>query len=109
MEMKLLNGSIDLKCLSFYFKEIASFVVTGVCQQNPKNPHIWKPVRQCETEERSVKSSFKQAKLDVCDRRRDDWSTIMEIRVNGAQTDLPAADAQYHAKSNRCITWTVGP
>ena len=36
LEMKLLNGSIDLKCLSFYFKDIASFVVIGVCHQNRK-------------------------------------------------------------------------
>ncbi len=64
--------------------------------KDPKNPQIWVHVCQCETEKRPGHPTFKQVILDICDERQDDWSRMVEVRVNGAQIDLPSADAQYH-------------
>ena len=56
------------------------------------------PVSKCETEKRPGQPTFKQVILDICDECQDDWSRVVEIKVNAAPNDLPAADAQYHTK-----------
>ena len=55
-------------------------------------------VIKCETKDRPGLLSFKDVLLDVCEQRNDKWGREVEIRINGAHSDLPAADAQYHKK-----------
>ena len=53
------------------------------------------PVSQCETEKRPDQPTFNQVIIDICEERQDDWSRMVEARVNGAQIYLPFSDAQY--------------
>ena len=78
------------------FKRDCLFCGERYDPKDPKNPQIWVPVNQCVIENRPGQPSFKQVILDICDERQDDWSRMVAVRVNGAQTDLTAADAQYH-------------
>ncbi len=34
--------------------------------------------------------------LNVCDLRNDEWASRVKIRIQGAVSDLHAADARYH-------------
>jgi len=34
--------------------------------------------------------------MDICDCRDDDWASIVSLRIQGAISDLHAADARYH-------------
>ena len=43
-----------------------------------------------------MNKTFKEAILDVCDQRNDELAHQVYIRVQGAVSDLHAADAQYH-------------
>ena len=63
-----------------------------------RHPARWERVIQCETSDRPGHTPFKDVLLDVCEQRNDDWGRAVEIRIKGALTDLPAADAQYHKK-----------
>ena len=95
------DGKSDIRiCRSnvpnFQFK-LHCLMCGEVClPKDPKNPGKWKMVRKCETHERPGASSFKKSLLDICDQRGDEWGRQVEIRIKGALTDLPAADAQYH-------------
>ncbi len=80
----------------FVFKRDCLFCGEIGVPKDPKNPGRWVPVSQCETETIPGQPSFKQVILNICDARREDWSRKVEIRVNGAHTELPTADAQYH-------------
>lgn len=66
--------------------------------KDPKNPSRWNRVIKCETTDRPGLPPFKDVLLDACEQRNDDWGRKVEIRIKGALTDLPAADAQYHKK-----------
>ena len=74
----------------FVFKQDCLFCGETCVPKNLKNPGRWVPVSQCETETRPSQPRFKQVILDICDDHRDDLSREVEVRVNGAQTDLPA-------------------
>ena len=66
-----------------------------------KTPDIiirWQRVIQCEIRERPGRTPFKDVLLDICDQRNDDLVRLVEIRIKGAHTDLPTADAQYHER-----------
>lgn len=80
----------------FVFKRDCLFCGEICVPKDPKNSHQWVPVSQCETEARPGQDTFKHAILDMCDARQDDWSRMVEVRINGAQIDLPAADRRYH-------------
>ena len=51
----------------------------------------WRRVTQCRTAR-----NFKQNILQVCDSRGDSLADSVGVRVNGALSDLHAADGQYH-------------
>ena len=53
---------------------------------------------QCQTSDRPGQIPFKDVILDICDQHNDEWARQVEVRVKGAVSDLPAADAQYHKK-----------
>ena len=83
---------------TFDFKKHC-FICGDECHpKDPKHPDRWERVVQCETSDRPGITSFKDVLLDVCEQRHDDWGRKVEIRIKGALTDLPAAEAQYHKK-----------
>ena len=62
----------------------------------PRHPYRWRRVVQCRTANRGEDKTFKQGILDVCDQRNDEQAHQVRLRVQGAVSDLHAADAQYH-------------
>ena len=63
---------------------------------DPKNPSRWRKAILCRTADRPGRHSFKEAILDVCLSRKDEWGKEVEVRLAGAVSDLHAADARYH-------------
>ena len=62
-----------------------------------RNPQRWKKLIQCRTADRGKdRMPFKQSILLVCDQRNDLQADDIRLRVQGAVSDLHAADAQYH-------------
>ena len=51
---------------------------------------------QCRTANRGEDNTFKQGILDVCDQQNDEQAQQVRLRVQGAVSNLHAADAQYH-------------
>ena len=43
-----------------------------------------------------IKKTSKEVILNACDLRNDDWAQKVRLRIEGAVSDLHAADAQYH-------------
>jgi hypothetical protein len=64
---------------------------------DPKHPERWRKVRLCQTADRGFHSTFKEVILDACAQRNDDWAKQVEVRLQGAISDLHAADGRYHA------------
>ena len=82
------SGSTD-----FNFKEHCLFC-GEICVPLPsssRHPDRWRKVIQCRTAD-----DFKQKILRTCDVRNDCQAEEVRVRVNGAVSDLHAADGQYH-------------
>lgn len=82
----------------FKFKEHC-LICGEQCSSEPdsKNPERWRRVVQCRTADRGYnQDSLKDVILKACDARNDEWAQQVRIRVEGAVSDLHAADAQYH-------------
>ena len=73
-------------------------MVAHVFLKTLNTPDRWERVIQCETSDRPGRVPFKDVLLDMCEQRNDELERSIEIRLKGALTDLPAADAQYHKK-----------
>ena len=66
-------------------------------QLDSKNPSRWRRVVQCRTADCGPgQKAFKEAILETCDQRGDEWAHQVRLRIQGAVSDLHAADAQYH-------------
>lgn len=66
-------------------------------ERDAKNPARWKPAYLCrEIEPKKDNKSLKQSLLDICDCRDDEWASTVRLRIQGAISDLHAADARYH-------------
>ena len=92
----------------FKFKEHC-LICGEHCSSEPdsKNPERWRRVVQCRTADRGHnQDSLKDVILKACDMRNDDWAQQVRIRVEGAVSDLHAADAQYHKD---CMSTFRGP
>lgn len=83
---------------SFQFNKHCLICGEECVPKDPKHPDRWDRVIQCETCDRPGRTPFKNVLLDICDQRNDDLGRQVEIRIKGALTDLPAADAQYHKR-----------
>lgn len=71
-------------------------------EKDKKHPDGWRRAVLCRTEYASPgKKSFKESILKVCDQRKDNVAEQVRSRVEGALSDLPAADARYHVD---CMT-----
>ena len=80
---------------------------TCLTEVDPKNRKRWRRVVQCATADRGPnQDSFKKVMLDACDVRDDEWGHQVRIRVEGAVSDLQAADGQYHKD---CMSLFRGP
>ena len=84
----------------FIFKEHCIF-----CGQdcpltpNPRHPERWDKASLCRTSDRGdTEKTFKEAILNVCKLRNDQWGYEIELRLSGATADLHAADGRYHRK-----------
>ena len=81
----------------FSFKEQCVFCGDlCIMDFDPKHPSRWRRVVLCRTADRSGKETFKQVILNVCDLRNDEWASRVKIRIQGAVSDLHAANARYH-------------
>lgn len=61
------------------------------------NPNRWQKVKLCKTADHEIeKNTFKETIIDVCNKRGDTWGEDVRICVEGALSDLHAADARYH-------------
>ena len=85
----------------------ACFICTKDCpveNPDPKNPSRWEKNRGilCQTADRGKsndgrpRKSFKEVLLHCCDERSDFLGEEVRIRLQGAVSDLHAADARYH-------------
>ena len=68
-----------------------------VLNKDSKNPSRWRKALMCRTSDRGPNNkTFKQVILDVCHSRNDEWAWKVQVRVQGAISDLHAMDARYH-------------
>lgn len=79
-----------------------------LCQleTDPRHPDRWRKVSKCSTAGQGDEHDFKQAVIDVCARRNDDRAEQVHIRLQGAISDLHAADAIYHRE---CHAFFMAP
>ena len=76
-------------------------------EKDKKHPDRWRRAVQCRTAYASPgKKSFKESILRVCDQRKDNVTEQVRFRVEGALSDLHAADARYHVD---CMTNFMSP
>lgn len=81
----------------FIFKKHCIFCGKNCEPLDPRNPSRWRKVVQCKTVDRGKDQlPFKQSILLICDRRNDLQADEVRLRIQGAVSDLHAADAQYH-------------
>ena len=62
-----------------------------------RHPDRCDKVRQCETDVRPGRLTFKQQLLDIGEGRGDAWANDVALRMAGV-IDLPTADVQYHQR-----------
>ena len=94
--------------IPFKFKE-QCLICGEQCSSEPdsKNPERWRRVVQCQTADLGPnQDTLKDVILKACDMRNDEWAQKVRIRVEGAVSDLHAADAQYHKD---CMSTFRGP
>lgn len=68
-------------------------------QKDPKNPGRWRKTYLCRSlnvVHGGTEIDLKSDILFACKRRNDEWTSLVRIRVEGAVSDLHAADARYH-------------
>ena len=66
-------------------------------ERDKKQPNRWRRAVLCRTADAIPGlKSFKQRILDVCERRNDNIANQVRLHVEGAVSDLHAADARYH-------------
>ena len=81
----------------FEFKKHCLFCAK-VCEPiNFKHPDRWDKVVQCERRGIKDAAPFKDAVLQYCGDRSDEWGREVAIRCHGVY-DLAAAEAQYHLR-----------
>lgn len=68
----------------------------NICEPDPKHPNRPNRVVLCKTADRPNRKTFKAAIVDICHARGDQWANEVLVRVEGAVSDLHAADAKYH-------------
>lgn len=79
--------------------------------KDPRHPDRWRPAYLCRsTHSEHDQKPYKQFLLEKCDARNDSWANEIRVRIQGAVSDLHAAEARYHRDcmsrflSNRNVT-----
>ena len=86
-----------LELSSFVFKLHCIFCgETCSLKSDPRNPSRWRAAYLCKTASRGTGLSFKDSILEVCGRWKDPWENQVEVRLQGAISDLHTAEAHYH-------------
>ena len=81
----------------FDFQKHCIFCGNQCEQLDARNPQRWRKVVQCRTADRGKnRMSFTQTVLLACDKRDGLQADEVRRRVQGAVSDLHAADGQYH-------------
>ena len=80
----------------FDFKTQCLFCGNIICKPDTKHPHRNIRVVLCKTADSPNHKNFKTVIMDTCRARRDQWANEILVRVQGAVSDLHAADARYH-------------
>lgn len=83
---------------TFKFKENCLFCGEQCeLERDKKHPGRWKRAALCRIANTGPsQKTFKQSILDTCDKRKDEIASQVRVRVEGALSDLHAADARYH-------------
>lgn len=71
--------------------------------KDKKHPDRWRKAVLCRT---AGEKAFKESILVVCGKRNDEIANQVRVRVEGAISDLHAADARYHVD---CMTTFMSP
>ena len=91
------NGTGDLRFPHLTFSVIVSFVVKFVNLKGTiRIPHAGDVLCCVEQPNEVHKKSFKYIILETCDSRGDNSARHVRLRVDGAVSDLHAADGRYH-------------
>ena len=84
---------------SFCWKEHCLFCGQScVLHKDPKHPDRWRPAYLCKTSDRKTRPIYKDAVVEICNQRNDEWGEKVRVRLSDtrANHDLHAADARYH-------------
>ena len=88
---------MPFRVISFVFKLHCIFCgETCSLKSDPHNPSRWQAAYLCKTASRGTGLSFKNSILEVCGRWKDAWANQVEVRLQGAISDLHAAEARYY-------------
>ena len=88
---------MSFKCISLDFKLHCIFCgETCFLKSDPCNPSRWRSAYFCMTASRGIGLSFKDSILETCNRQKDTWASQVEVRLQGAVSDLHVAEARYH-------------
>ena len=76
-------------------------------KKDKKHPDRWKKAVLCRTSYAGHgKKAFKESILEACTQRNDDIANQVRVRVEGALSDLHAADVRYHVN---CMASFMSP
>ncbi|XP_066930028.1 uncharacterized protein [Clytia hemisphaerica] len=93
---------------AFDFNEHCLFCgSTCLVQRDPKNQKRWKKNKGmlCRTADRGAgMKTVKETLLEICDKRKDDTSEAVRVRLEGATSDLHAANGRYHVNCYKSFT-----
>ena len=73
--------------------------------RDSKNPNQWRRVIQCRTADYGpTLNYFKDAVLETCDQRDDEWAHKVNLRIGGSMNDLSPRYSGNLERMNECLT-----
>ncbi len=101
-ELSSLKRLCHSELSSFVFKLHCIFCrETCSLESDPHNSSRWRAAYICKTASRGTGLSFKDPILEVCGREKDAWENQVEVRLQGAISDLHAAEPRYYDSCQR--------
>ena len=84
------DSNFDFKQQCFYCGEACALTPSKT------NSSRWRRSYLCRTADRGTTKTFKETVMEICRQRNDKWAQEVQVRLEGAVSDLHAADAHYH-------------